>query len=329
MGTFIGHVAPGIGFLVIGVWHLFNTLRNYVRGPWNFETRPWFPSKLCGGKLRHIELYAIMGGSLLSIASELFIGPQRHQPLAGDLSIPPEHLNNFEHSTISLFLFMYAMVARLSDTGGSHDEEDSRVARMLIPFGLVHIVGALAFAQELLLFHLHSADHMGLEGHYHWLLQLIIWVSLVCTLMEVSWPQSFLVALVRALSIVFQGVWFIQMGFVLWIPMFTPKGCALKQEELHQVVRCDSEDFTMRAKALATLQFSWYLAGVVALALLAFVLAIRCYAASFHKYESIEDAVAAQDLRKVELAIRDSYKSRSLSGSDRSMEGFPSLNLER
>ncbi|MCO5567780.1 hypothetical protein L7F22_021476 [Adiantum nelumboides] len=325
MGTFIGHVAPGVGFLIIGLWHLFNTLRNYARSPWNFETRPWFPSKLCGGKLRHIELYAIMGGSLLSIASELFIGPQRHQPLADDLSIPPEHLNNFEHSTISLFLFMYALVAWLSDTGSPNDAENG-VVRML-PFGLVHIVGALAFAQELLLFHLHSADHMGLEGHYHWLLQLIIWVSLVSTLMEVSWPQSFLVALVRTLSIVFQGVWFIQMGFVLWIPMFTPKGCALKRKELHQVVRCDSEEFTMRAKALATLQFSWYLAGVVAVVLLAFVLTIRCYTPS-PKYESIEDAVEGGDLGKAELAIH-SYKTRSLSGSDGSMEGFPALNLER
>lgn len=325
MGTFIGHIAPGAGFLIIGLWHLFNTLRNYARGPWNFETRPWFPVKLCRGKLRHMELYAIMGGSLLSIASELFIGPERHQPLADDLSIPPEHLNNFEHSTISLFLFMYGMVAWLADTG-RRDDADNGVARML-PFGLVHIVGALAFAQELLLFHLHSADHMGLEGHYHWLLQLIIWVSLLCTLMEVSWPQSFLVALGRTVSLVFQGVWFIQMGFVLWMPAFTPKGCALKQEELHNVVRCDSEEWTIRAKALATLQFSWYLASLVAFTLLGFVYAIRCYSPS-PKYETIEDAVAAQDRAKVELSVHP-FKTRSLNDSDSSTDAFPTLNLGR
>ncbi|KAH7294999.1 hypothetical protein KP509_27G028100 [Ceratopteris richardii] len=270
-----------------------------------------------------------MGGSLLSIASELFIGPQKHQPLADDLSIPPEHLNNFEHSTVSFFLLLYAFVARLSDTG-MHDEAESNSSNnlaRLLPYGLVHLMGALAFAQELLLFHLHSADHMGLEGHYHWLLQLVIGVCLICTLMEVAKPQSFLVAFVRTLAIAFQGVWFIQMGFVLWIPAFTPKGCSLRQEEYHRVVRCETDEFTMRGKALATLQFSWYLAAIVVLALIAFYHAIRHHASS-SKYESIEDAIERQGLTRVELAAQ-SYKKRSLSGSDSSIEGFPAHELER
>ncbi|KAH7422690.1 hypothetical protein KP509_12G020700 [Ceratopteris richardii] len=325
MGTFIGHVAPGAGFLIIGLWHFFNTLRNYARGPWNYETRPWFPALIFNGKLRHIELYAIMGGSLLSIASELFIGPAKHQPLAADLSIPPEHLNNFEHSTISLFLFLYALVARLAESG-SHGDADSGIARML-PYGLVHLMGALAFAQELLLFHLHSADHMGLEGHYHWLLQLIVFVCLICTLMEVIWPQSFLVAFVRTLAIVFQGVWFIQMGFVLWMPIFTPKGCELKQEKFHRLVRCESEDFTMRAKALATLQFSWYLAALVALSLLALTYAIRYYAPS-PKYRTIDDAMEAQDPGEAEMAAHP-HRSRSTNGSESSVEGLAAHNVAR
>lgn len=321
MGTLIGHVAPGAGFLLIGLWHLFNTIRNYAHGPWNFETRPWFPAKVCRGKLRHMELYAIMGGSLLSIASELFIGPAKHQPLANDFSIPSDHLNNFEHSTISLFLFIYALVALLADTCEGF-------SNIRLPFGLVHTLGALAFAQELLLFHLHSADHMGLEGHYHWLLQSIISVSLACTLLEVQWPQSFLVALFRSLSVVYQGVWFIQMGLVLWVPAFTPKGCRLRQETLHRVVRCEDEASTMRAKALATLQFSWYLAALMVFTVLSLVLAIRFYS-SARKYESIEEAVAAED-RKVELSTHP-LQSRSLDSSHSWMEGFksPSVSLER
>jgi len=111
MGTFIGHVLPGAGFLLIGLWHIFNTITNYARSPRDFHTRPWFPAKFNRGKFKYVELAAIIAGSCLSILAELFIGPRRHQPLADDWSIPPEHLNNFEHASISLFFLLYASVA--------------------------------------------------------------------------------------------------------------------------------------------------------------------------------------------------------------------------
>lgn len=314
MGTFIGHVAPGVGFLLIGLWHLFNTIRSYARRPWGFETRPWFPVRFNGKlKLKHLELYIIMLGSLLSIASELFIFPEKHQPLANDWSIPPEHLNNFEHSTISLFLFMYAVIALSVDT-----------LQIEIPFGLLHLLAAVAFSQELLLFHLHSSDHMGLEGHYHWLLQLIISVTLACTLLEVVWPPSFLTALVRCMSILFQGLWFIQMGFILWTPALTPAGCKLRDEELHRVVSCEDEVSEIRAKALANLQFSWHTAGVVIFTLISYLGATKFYTKR-SKYEAIEQG---DEEKNVELAIHQ-FRSRSLDGSHNSMEGISAVNVGR
>ncbi|KAK8311763.1 hypothetical protein V6Z12_D02G275000 [Gossypium hirsutum] len=41
---------------------------------------------------------------------------------------------------------------------------------------------ASVFGQEVFLLHFHSADHVGLEGHYHWLLQLIVLISLLASL---------------------------------------------------------------------------------------------------------------------------------------------------
>ncbi|KAL5070715.1 hypothetical protein RYX36_021602 [Vicia faba] len=37
---------------------------------------------------------------------------------------------------------------------------------------LTHLLAAITFAQQFLLFHLHSRDHMGLEGQYPYLLQV-------------------------------------------------------------------------------------------------------------------------------------------------------------
>ena len=83
------------------------------------------------------------------------------------------------------------------------------------------VVAALAasvFGQELFLLQLHSAGHAGLEGHYHWLLQLVVAASLVTTAASAVLPRSFAVAVVRSASVLLQGVGFVVMGFALWVP---------------------------------------------------------------------------------------------------------------
>ncbi|KAH7422695.1 hypothetical protein KP509_12G020800 [Ceratopteris richardii] len=298
----MGHFLVGIGFVLIGLWQSMNIICSFARDPWNFKTRSWFAVNAFKGKLRYMELYAIMGGSLLFMASELFILREKHHPLDDDLTIPLKNLKYFEHSTMTLFLFLYALLARLLDAG----DQDGGDEGGILPNGLAHLMGALAFSQELLLFHLHSTEHVGVEGHYHWLLQLVILVCVLCMLMELSWPRSFLVVFVRTLAITFQGVWLIQLGF-LFVPFFAPKGCELTEGPHGRMVVCDSDDAIIRAKALATLQFSWYLAALVSSALLALAYVIRHYATA-RKYHTI-DAVVEEcgKQKKVHEQMLSSY----------------------
>ncbi|EFJ10653.1 hypothetical protein SELMODRAFT_127703 [Selaginella moellendorffii] len=315
MGTLVGHVAPGIGFALIGLWHLVNIVRSYIESPSGFEARPWFPVKISRRSrfssrpiVVYAELYLIIFASALSIASELFIWPEKHQPLADDLSIPANHLNNFEHSSMSFFFLVYAAVALVTN-----------LLNLALPPGTLHLLAALAFSQELLLFHFHSADHMGLEGQYHWLLQLAIAICLLCTVLEISRPSSVLLALVRAVGILFQGLWLIQMGLVLWIPRFVPTGCRMVSEDDHDVVRCADEGSTMRAKALANLQFSWYLAGVVI-----FSIALLCALIQRSRHGN---AYARMDSSEGEQEFR--HKSSGSHSSIEMEEGFPALELGR
>ncbi|KAK0604743.1 hypothetical protein LWI29_019009 [Acer saccharum] len=182
---------------------------------------------------------------------ELFIGPQRHQPFDQDGTIPSNHLHNFEHATISLTFLTYASFAIVLDRIGSKTQH-----------ALTQFIGSIAFAQQLLIFHLHSADHMGVEGQYHLLLQLVIFVSFTTTIIGIGLPKSFLISFVRSTSILFQGAWLILMGYMLWTPQFVPKGCYINREEGHQVMRCHGEQALHRAKALVNLQFSWFLVGI-------------------------------------------------------------------
>ncbi|TQE02041.1 hypothetical protein C1H46_012360 [Malus baccata] len=262
MGTLVGHVAPGFGFLLIGLWHLFNHIKLHLNQPNTYTAPSWFPTS----KFKYLELFLIMGGSSASIAMELFIGPQKHQPLDDDGTIPSNHLHNFEHSSISMTFLVYAAFAIVLDKISPKAQH-----------GLTQLLGAIAFGQQLLLFHLHSADHMGPEGQYHMLLQLVVLVSLTTTLMGIGLPESFLVSFVRSLSIFFQGVWLMVMGFMLWTPDLMPKGCSMNLEEGHKVVRCHGDEALHRAKSLVNLQFSWFLLGVAIFGVSFYLVLVKVY----------------------------------------------------
>lgn len=153
-----------------------------------------------------------------------------------------------------LHLAIYAGVAFSVELMRSHDMFS----------GLVGILASSVFGQELLLLHFHSADHDGLEGHYHWLMQLIVFMSLLSALVALGFPTSFPAALVRSTLILFQGCWFIDMGFALWVPACVPKGCYMRLvDDIHGAVTCGNKDASLRAMAIANLQFSSIVAGIM------------------------------------------------------------------
>ncbi|KAM5582344.1 hypothetical protein ABKV19_002657 [Rosa sericea] len=262
MGTLIGHVVPGFGFLLIGLWHLFNHIKLHLQHPNSYTAPTWFPAS----KFKYAELLLIILGSSASIAMELFISPEKHQPFDDDGTIPSNHLHNFEHATISMTFLVYAALAIILDKLAPRAQH-----------GLTQLLGAIAFGQQLLLFHLHSTDHMGPEGQFHWLLQLVILVSLTTTLIGIGFPKSFLVSFVRSLSIFFQGLWFIVMGVMLWTPGLISKGCFLNDEDGHKVVRCQSEEARHRALSLVNLQFSWFLIVVAVFGVAFYLVLIKFY----------------------------------------------------
>jgi len=262
MGTLVGHVAPGAGFLLIGLWQLFSHTRLFLLRPGSYTAPVWFPAR----GVRHLELILVIVGTVISILMELVIGPEKHQPFDDDGTIPSNHLHNFEHASISLALLVFAAVTIHLDR-----------ARAPMRDAVSQLVAAAAFAQQLLIFHLHSADHMGVEGQFHWLLQTVIAVTLATTLLGIPCPRSFTVSLVRSASLVFQGVWFIVMGVMLWTPALIPKGCFLNLEEGHDVVRCRTDEALDRAKSLVNLQFSWYLTGTVVFVVLFYLHMAKLY----------------------------------------------------
>ncbi|KAK1699582.1 hypothetical protein QYE76_016279 [Lolium multiflorum] len=246
--SLVGHVASGGGFLVIGLWQLFNHIRLFALRPSSYVAPVWFPAR----GVRHLELMLIIVGAATSILMELFVSPRKHQPFDDEGSIPSVHLHNLEHASIAIALLVFAAVTIHMDRVSSPMRD-----------AVSQLVATAALTQELLLFHLHSSDHVGVEGQFHWLLQPVIAVTLAATVLWFPCPRSFAVSLVRSASIVFQGVWLIVMGVMLWTPDLVSEGCFLNLEKGRAVVRCHTDDALARAKSLVSLQFSWYMTGIV------------------------------------------------------------------
>ncbi|KAJ4978123.1 hypothetical protein NE237_008903 [Protea cynaroides] len=260
MGTFAGHIIPSLAFTLLGLWHTFNTIKAYIlRGPTGFSSRFWYPLNPLPFNIKHLELILIITFSIIAIVMQILDFPFFQFSFK---------LIDYEHATMFLHLAIYAGVALVVELTDLQDNLS----------GLVGILAASVFGQELFLLHFHSADHGGLEGHYHWLLQLIVFVSLAAAIMTSVSPNNFVVALALSISVVFQGCWFMNMGFMLWVPQFIPSGCVLRlgEDDMLGAVACGAEA-SLRAKALANLQFSWILAGIlISTSILCLCMSGRC-----------------------------------------------------
>ncbi|KHN03437.1 hypothetical protein glysoja_004463 [Glycine soja] len=121
---------------------------------------------------------------------------------------------------------------------------------------------------------------MGPEGRYHLLLQILVFVSLFTTLIGIGHPHSLLVNFVRSVSIFFQGLWLIVMGFMLWTPSLIPKGC-------YMVVRCSSPEAPNRAVSLVKIEFNWFVIGVTVFAVSLYLVLVKLYGEKKVQYFSL------------------------------------------
>lgn len=171
MSLFVEHLVQGLALALLGLWHTINTIKSYlVKGPANFTVRFWFQFNTPLARLKHLELVSILCFSILAIFTQILDFPNFHYAFK---------LHNFEHATMFIHLALFAGFSLSIELTDSLD----------IFSGFVGILASSMFSQELFLLHFHSTDHVGLEGHYHWLLQLIVIVSLVSAMAAAIFPD--------------------------------------------------------------------------------------------------------------------------------------------
>ena len=99
-------------------------------------------------------------------------------------------------------------------------------------------------------------------------------------------------------------MWFIHIGFMLWIPAFIPKGFQMERTEGHDVVKCASQVATMHAKAIANLQFNWYLASILVCTVIFYARTVnRKYTEKAAAYEPVEQKRECEGNKKANATV--------------------------
>lgn len=249
MGTFFGHLAPGVFILAIGLWHLYNTLSSYSRSPATFRSRVWHPVPWGGGRLWYLEPWLLAVGTAALAFYELLICSD-FRPLENG-AIPFYLLEDWEHTSMVSTFCLFALAVLLSET----------TALLPLPPGGQHLLAVAAFCTEWVLFNFHSINHGGLEGQAHLLLTYAVAAVIFGGVATALAPACFLADCVMTLGVALNGTWLIQMAFNLYIDGAVPTGCHhgpdLPDGRDGRTL-CDTKDAEHRGMAILNLEFNFH-----------------------------------------------------------------------
>ncbi|KAG0581405.1 hypothetical protein M758_4G267900 [Ceratodon purpureus] len=268
MGTLVGHIAPALVLVMVGVWHLVSIFACYVKSPREYVARAWHPANWLPHRGKHVELYVLVLFIPVAIFYELGVSTN-FQPLV-DGAIPKNRVSSFEHTTTLIMFWMYAVIVLVSDT----------TAALPLPSEASLLFASIAFGLEWISVSNQAARNSGLESQCNLLLAYVAALCAICTGLLALRPKLFLVDLVLCMGIILQGTWLFQIGLYLYVEKFIPEGCHYRLDlptGIDGSTQCDIEVSRVRAVALVNLAFNFHVIMVVLFSVLVFAAVAKVY----------------------------------------------------
>ncbi|XP_071523429.1 transmembrane protein 45B-like [Panulirus ornatus] len=288
MGSFMGHVLPGSFFTMFGLWWAYNIFQRYHlcqrvgrttqdnghRPTYtNTSTFPFscYPGLPLEGILKVAVTTIGMTGELITAF------------VHGTFT----HMGNSQHMTMYFFFGVNGAVDIMMHY------------RAPLPPDTDYVSALLAFIVEGILFlhHLHGRTEMDIQ--LHMLLVYVVGACVISIALEMSYKSSVLPALARAYFVLLQGMWFLQVGFILYPPV----GSKWNEESPRQMM-------------LATNILCWHMAAIfILLLVMGWIIHHRVKALSptslYHNLHSLSHTnvnymVTKLDTEQVQRIIADS-----------------------
>ncbi|XP_043779489.1 transmembrane epididymal protein 1 [Cervus elaphus] len=210
MGTFIGHVYPGLFLLAYGLYRAVEVSKAVIFS--NSLPDPSLPPKNKGRwarlwKLSHGGLLKMLAGSGL-MAYEISCVERGLTLMNRDLPPRFTYAKQWQHLTMFILLTLNGCIDIMS--------------KNLLPQRCVPLekgILVLTFYVLLLLLASHVQDSAGVELQVHSLLILVVLLLMLVFTAELWAPDTFQLAVIETFLFQMMGSWLVQAGFILYKPV--------------------------------------------------------------------------------------------------------------
>ncbi|XP_020219214.1 uncharacterized protein LOC109802314 [Cajanus cajan] len=265
MGSLMYQVISSVALLTLGVYHLVNSTRMYLKTPHTYVAKPFHPFPFYP---RRLPLYLALLFLTLAIAHHLLLSADADPLVKG--ATPVHRLSSLQ-AAANLFLFLIlALSLLLSDASPS----------------LLPLPSDLSFALAAALFLLHASrasaraalQTSAIESHCLTIDGRLSSLSALLSLLLAALPRLFPADAALAAAFCLRGLWALQTGLSLYADAFIPDGCHRLLDVASGVegsTQCDLDDSKLRAVAILDLAFLVHAIFVLLLVLLIYALVAR------------------------------------------------------
>ncbi|XP_028918564.1 transmembrane epididymal protein 1A-like [Ornithorhynchus anatinus] len=212
MATFLGHVLPGLVFLLFGFYYALLVSRALLRGQ-RFLCPPRPPRSQTGASwLQRVPAEGLVKAfcSMTVILTEFFYPPGANRLVLLDREDPARRFlyeDAWQHFTMYAFFMVSGWVDVLSQTWLARRREGLERAALALAF---HVLTVLLLS--------HSQGKNALESRVHTLLLLPAGILALVLTVELWAPDQPQLWIARSWLIMVFGSWLLQTAFVLYRP---------------------------------------------------------------------------------------------------------------
>ncbi|XP_029788965.1 transmembrane epididymal protein 1A-like [Suricata suricatta] len=210
MGTFIGHVYPGLFLISYGLCQAIGVSKAML-----FKDSLLDPSYHPRNRRRWARLWKIAYGGLLKMLAGSILIAYEISCIKGGLilmnrELPPRFMypKEWQHLTMFTLLTLNGCVDVMS--------------KNLLPQRCVVLekgTSVLTFYVLLLLLMSHVQDSTGIELQIHYLLIVVVFLLMLVLTIQLWTPDTFHLLLIETFLFLIMGSWLIQGGFILYRPV--------------------------------------------------------------------------------------------------------------
>jgi len=199
MGTFLGHMIPGVFFCVFSTWWLWNIVSRHYKARLllrnhEYRSTATFSSSCCP----NIPIEGIIKLALISLG------------ILGEALTAVNHTThginwgNLHHITMFSFFGLTGLIDILV------------FYKLPLPVDSDYVTAMMAFIVEFILFHNHQYGGSPMEMMVHNYLSYSIGGCILALALEMKYRRNLLICLTRCFFTMLQGTWFIQVGQILY-----------------------------------------------------------------------------------------------------------------